>query len=316
MKKVSIVIPTFNEKDNILYAYSRVSNVISEFNGKYDFEIIFIDNCSTDGTRSILKQLCEKNSKVKLIFNAKNFGFTRSTYYGLLQSTGDCTVLLFCDMQDPPEIIIDFLKEWEKGYKIVVGIKKRSKENRFMYSIRSIYYKLINKIGEIDHIEQFTGFGLYDKDFIDVLRNLNDPMPYLRGIVAELGYERYEISYEQEKRKYGKTGFSFFKLYDVAMLGITSYSKVVMRCATIIGFGIAIISFLVGIVTIILKLLNWQYFDVGTAAIITGIFLMGSIQLFFIGLVGEYILNINTRVMDRPLVIEEERYNFDNKNIN
>jgi glycosyltransferase involved in cell wall biosynthesis len=310
MKKISIVIPTFNEEGNIHYAYEKVSKVMKTSCDNYDYEIIFIDNFSTDGTRSLLKDLCKKDSKVKVILNAKNFGFTRSTYYGMLQSTGDCTVLIFCDMQDPPELITDFIKQWEAGYKIVVGIKKRSQENRIMYAMRSAYYKLIKKIGEIDHIEQFTGFGLYDKSFIEVLRNLRDPMPYLRGIVAELGYERYEISYEQEKRKYGKSGFSFFKLYDVAMLGITSYSKVVMRCATIIGFSIAIISFLVAILTLILKLFNWDYFNVGMAAIITGIFLMGSIQLFFIGLVGEYILNINTRVMSRPLVIEEERINF------
>jgi glycosyltransferase involved in cell wall biosynthesis len=309
MKKISIVIPTFNEEGNIQYAYERVSNVLKKHDN-YEYEMIFIDNFSTDDTRRLLRDLSMNDPNVKVILNAKNFGFTRSTYYGLLQSTGDCTVLIFCDMQDPPEMITDFLKKWEEGFKIVVGIKRKSHENKIMYAFRSIYYKLIKKIGEIDHIEQFTGFGLYDNSFIRVLRNLKDPMPYLRGIVAELGYERYEISYEQDKRKFGKSGFSFFKLYDVAMLGITSYSKVVMRCATIIGFCIAIICFLVGILTVILKLFNWSYFNVGTAAIITGIFLMGSMQLFFIGLVGEYILNINTRVMDRPLVIEEERINF------
>ncbi len=310
MKKISIVIPTYNEEENIQYAYERVTNFMKNIIDKYSYEVIFIDNHSTDGTRKLLRELSKKDINVKVILNAKNFGFTRSTYYGLTQSTGDCTILIFCDMQDPPELISKFLEKWEEGYKIVVGIKKRSKENKLMYAVRGFYYRLIKKIGEIDHIEQFTGFGLYDKKFIEVLRNLRDPMPYLRGIVAELGYERFEVSYEQEKRKYGKSGFSFFKLYDVAMLGITSYSKVVMHCATIMGFCIAILSFFVGIITFIVKLINWDYFDVGTAAVIIGIFMMGSIQLFFIGLVGEYILNINTRVMDRPLVIEEERTNF------
>lgn len=314
MKKISIVIPTFNEEENIHYAYERVTNVLKK-QENYEYEIIFIDNFSTDGTRKLLRGLCKQDQNVKAILNAKNFGFTRSTYYGLIQSTGDCAILIFCDMQDPPELITEFLRKWEEGYKIVVGIKKRSQESKIMYAIRNAYYKLIKKIGEIDHIEQFTGFGLYDKKFIQVLRNLKDPMPYLRGIVAELGYERCEISYEQEKRKYGKSGFNFFKLYDVAMLGITSYSKVVMRCATIIGFSIAALCFMVGIITVILKLCNWQYFNVGTAAIITGIFFMGSIQLFFIGLVGEYILNINTRVMDRPLVIEEVRINFTDSDV-
>lgn len=313
MKKISIVIPTFNEEGNIQYAYDRVTDVM-RMNNQYDYEIIFIDNFSTDETRNLLRNLSIKDSKVKIILNARNFGFTRSTYYGLLQSTGDCTVLIFCDMQDPPELITEFLEKWESGYKIVVGIKKRSQENKLIYGLRGIYYKLIKKIGEIDHIEQFTGFGLYDKSFIQILKDLKDPMPYLRGIVAELGYERYDVLYDQEKRKYGKTGFGFFKLYDLAMLGITSYSKVVMRCATILGFGLALICFLIGTITLFLKLFNWQSYDVGTAAIITGIFFMGSLQLFFVGLLGEYILNINTRVMGRPLVIEEERINFeDNK---
>jgi len=310
MKTISVVIPTFNEEDNVNLAYKKVKKVFLEQLQEYRYEIIFIDNCSKDSTREIINKICSVDIDVKAIFNAKNFGFSKSTFYGLTQSTGDATILIFADMQDPPQLICDFVREWENGRKIVIGIKNKSKENKIMYFIRSCYYKMIAKIAEVEHINQFTGFGLYDKKFIEVLSKLDDPMPYLRGIVGELGYERREIFYEQQKREYGKSNFSFFKLYDVAMLGITSYSKVVMRIATILGSIASVISLLVALVTIVLKVIYWDKYPVGTAAILTGIFLIGSIQLFFIGLLGEYILNINTRVMKRPLVIEEKRINF------
>ena len=212
-------------------------------------------------------------------------------------------------MQDPAEIIPEFISQWEQGYKIVVGVKKRSKENHLMYWLRKCYYLVLKKTSEIDHIEQYDGFGLYDKSFLDVLRNLDDSLPYLRGIVAELGFARKDIFYTQNKRKYGKSHFDFFKLYDLAMLGITSYSKVVMRLATLLGFGVSIFSLLIAAFTFIYKLFNWDYYIVGNAAIAIGIFFFGAVQLFFIGLLGEYILNINTRILHRPLVIEERRIN-------
>lgn len=310
MKKISVVIPTYNENENIIYGYERVKKVFTDNLPDYDYEILFIDNYSRDGTRELLQILSTKDSHVKVILNARNFGWTRSSYYGILNTTGDCTVLLAADMQEPPEKICDFVREWENGYKIVIGIKSKSQESKFKYFLRNCYYKLINKIVDIEHIKQFMGFGLYDKDFVVVLQKLDDPIPYLRGIVAELGFTRKELQYTQEKRKKGKTHFSFFQMYDLAMLGITSYSKVLMRLATILGFALSIISFLVAIITAILKLLNIVDYPIGIAAISFGVFFFGAINLFFIGLLGEYVLSINTRVMKRPLVIEEKRINF------
>ena len=311
MKKISVLIPTYNEEKNIKIIHSRIKDLFVAELPNYHYEIIFIDNFSTDNSRQVIVDICSKDRKTKAIFNARNFGFVRSTFYGLIQATGDCTVLLFSDMQDPPELIVDFVRQWETGYKIVIGIKNKSKENKFMYLVRSAYYKLIEKIAEVEHIQHFTGFGLYDKSFIQVLSKLEDPAPYLRGIVSELGFGRKEIYYEQQKREHGISNFNFFKLYDIAMLGITSYSKVMMRLATILGFTTSIIGLIIAMITIVLKLLYWDKYPIGTAAILTGVFLMGSIQIFFVGFVGEYIININTRVLKRPLVIEEKRLNFD-----
>lgn len=318
MKKISFLIPTFNEEGNVEILSKEIIKNIEILNN-YDFEIVFIDNCSSDETRNKIINLCLENKKIKAIFNARNFGQIRSPFYGLTQCSGDAVILICADFQDPPEIILDFIKEWENGYKIVIGKKVESQENPIMYFFRTIYYKTIKKIAEVEQIEHFTGFGLYDKKFIEILRKLDDPMPYLRGIVAELGFERKEILYKQNKRKSGKTKNNFYSLYDFGMIGITSYSKVVMRLATIFGFFSSGISLLIAIVYLILKLMYWDLFSAGTAPILIGVFFLGSIQLFFIGLLGEYILNINTRVMKRPLVIEEERINFENnseENIN
>jgi glycosyltransferase involved in cell wall biosynthesis len=311
MKKISVVIPTYNEEENVTDIYQRVNHVLDGLEHDYDREILFIDNYSTDRTRALLTSLCQKDKRVKAIFNAKNFGFTRSTYYGLTQATGNCAILLFADMQDPPEVIPEFVSCWEQGYKIVAGVKNKSKESRVMYLVRQCYYSLVKKISEVEQIEQFDGFGLYDQSFLQVLKELHDPLPYLRGIVSELGFQRKDVTYEQEQRKKGKTKFNFLKLYDLAMLGITSYSKVIMRLATVSGFFIAIISLIIAAITFVMKLIYWNSFPVGTAAISIGVFFFGSIQLFFIGFLGEYVLNINTRVMQRPLVIEEKRINFE-----
>lgn len=309
-KIVSVVIPTYNEEENIHKIYNKVKQIFEIQLQNYDYRILFIDNCSTDESRNIIKKLAQENNRVQYIFNIKNFGFSKSTFYGLTQADGDCTVLLFADMQDPPENIVTFVKEWENGYKVVVGIKNKSTESRIMYFVRSVYYKFIDSITEISHIDHFTGFGLYDKSVIDIFRKVDDPMPYLRGIVAELAPECKKVYYEQQQRKYGKSSFDFMKLYDVAMLGITSYSKVLMRLATFIGFGIGIVSLIIACVTLILKLLHIIDYPVGTAATLIGVYFLGSMQLAFVGLLGEYIMNINIRTMKRPLVIEEERYNL------
>lgn len=310
MKKISILVPTFNEENNVLNMAETLDKMLKSLKN-YDYEIIFIDNYSKDDTRNILLKLCNDNKKIKSIFNAKNFGFTRSTFYGLTQTTGDCAILIFADFQEPPETILEFIREWENGAKIVIGKKIKSKENFIMSTIRKFYYKLMKLISDIDQIENFHGFGLYDKSFIDILRNLEDTEPYLRGIVAELGFNIKEVYYQHEKRKFGKSSFNFYKMYDLAMLGITSYSKIILRYATIFGFLFSIITFLIGTYTFIKKLIYWDNFPVGIAALMVGVFFIGSVQLFFIGLLGEYILNINTRIMKRPLVIEEKRINFD-----
>ena len=311
MKKISILIPTYNEEGNVIPLSQELVKLLENQLDKYDYEIIFIDNYSKDNTRALLIELCKKNKKIKAIFNAKNFGPFNSPYYGLCETQGDCTILLCADFQDPIEIIPKFIEEWNNGYKIVCGIKTTSKENKIMYFIRSLYYKIIKKMSDTDQIEHFTGFGLYDKSFIEVLRNLNDPSPFLRGIVAELGFERKDIEYEQAERKAGKTSYNFYKLYDAAMLSFTSYTKIGLRLATFSGFILSGLSIIVSLIYLVLKLVFWNEFSAGTMPILIGVFLFGSIQLFFIGLVGEYIININTRIMNRPLVIEEKRINFD-----
>ena len=310
MKKISVLVPCYNEEENIEPISQSIIKELEKLN-EYDYELVFIDNCSTDNTRKIIKKLCDKNNKIKAILNAKNFGQFNSPYYGLLQTTGDCTILMCADFQDPVEMIPKFVKEWENGYKVVIGIKNKSKENKLMYFLRSCYYKIIKKMSTTEQIEHFTGFGLYDKTFIDVLKQLEDPTPFLRGIVAEFAFKRKDIPYEQERRRAGKTHNNFYSLYDAAMLSFTSYTKVGLRLATIIGTLISLISFVVGIIYLILKLLYWDRFAAGTIPILIGMCFLGSIQLFFIGFLGEYILSMNSRIMKRPLVIEEERINFE-----
>jgi polyisoprenyl-phosphate glycosyltransferase len=310
MKKLSILVPCYNEEENVIPISEAIVHILKKDLSNYDYEIIFIDNCSQDTTREKLEEICKKNEKIKAIFNAKNFGQFNSPFYGLCQTTGDCTIPICCDFQDPVAMIPVFVKEWENGAKIVSGIKTSSKENKIMRFLRTIYYKLIKKMSDVEQIEHFTGFGLYDKSFIEVLRKLDDPTPFLRGIVAELGYKRKDIEYEQARRKAGKTSNNWYRLYDGAMLSFTSYTKIGLRLATIIGFILSGISFLVAILYLILKLIYWNSFPVGTIPILIGVFLFSSIQLFFIGLLGEYIMNINTRIMKRPLVVEEKRINF------
>ncbi len=311
MKTISIVIPCFNEEENVVPMSEAVVGLFQDKLKDYQYEIIFIENDSNDSTRVLLRDICEKNINIKVIFNAKNFGQFNSPYYGMLQSSGDCTVLLCCDFQDPVELIPDMVSEWENGSKLVIMQKKHSEENKFMYWIRSCYYKVIKKFSNVEQIEHFTGFGLYDKSFIDVLRSLDDPTPFLRGIVAELGYKIKIIPYTQQQRRGGKTHNNFNTLYDAAMLSFTSYTKVGLRAATFVGFGIAFLCVIIGIIYLILKFVFWDRFVAGTAPILLGMFFLGAVQLVFLGLVGEYILSINTRIMKRPLVIEEERINFD-----
>lgn len=313
MKTISVLIPTYNEEQNITPFVYQVKDLFRNELKAYDYEILIIDNCSTDGTCKIIEGLCREDKKVKAIFNAKNFGSLRSGFYGLIHTSGDCVVKIAADFQEPIETIPEMVKEWENGYPIVVGVKHKSKENKLKFLLRSTYYRIIKKYSSVEQIDQFTGFGLYDKSFIDVCRDLDDPYPYFRGIVAELGGRRKEVEYVQEKRRTGKSKYNWAALYDYGMLGITTYTKSFLRLATILGFAISVISVIIGIVFLILKLVFWNRYMAGIAPLIIGVFFLNAIELFFIGLLGEYVININTRVLHRPLVVEEKRLNFDDE---
>lgn len=311
-KMISIMIPCFNEVENVELMTKSIINVMAEALPQYDYEILIIDNASTDGTRDVIEKICEQNKKIKAIFNVTNFGQFNSPFYGMCQCSGDCVIPICCDFQDPVELIPVFVEKWEQGHKIVSGIKTSSKESGIMYFLRTCYYKLIKNMSDVKMIEHFTGFGLYDKTFIALLKQLDDPIPFVRGIVAEYGagFNMIEVEYEQQQRRAGKTHNNFYSLYDAAMLSITSYTKIGLRLATFLGFACSAISIIIAIMYTILKLANWHSFQAGTAPLTIGVFLIGGIQLFFIGLIGEYILNINTRVIHRPIVVEEKRINF------
>lgn len=311
MKTISVVVPCYNEEENVQAMADALREMFARDLPDYRYEILFIDNDSKDRTREIIRSLCAQDKDIKGIFNAKNFGQFNSPYYAMLQTTGDATVLMAADFQDPVEMIPKYVKEWENGYRIVIGIKKSSQENPLMYWLRGCYYKLIKKLSDVEQIEQFTGFGLYDRKFIQVMRELDDPTPFLRGIVAELGFRRKEIPYEQPKRRAGKTSNNFYRLFDAAMLSVTAYTKVGLRLATLLGLTVGCISLVIAVVYLILKLMFWDNFPAGMAPLLIVTCLLGSMQLFFIGLIGEYIMSINDRVKKRPLVVEDERLNFE-----
>lgn len=308
-KRITIVVPTYNEELNINNLYQRVSTIMSGYEDKYNYEILFVDNCSMDKTRELIMELAAKDSKIRAIFNARNFGYVRNVFYGLTQAEGDCAILLHADLQNPPELISEFIKYWEESYKLVVGIKRSSRESKILFAIKGIYYRFMNHISDTEMIEQLTDFGLYDRSFLNVLRSLDDPVPYFKGIVSELGFSMKRLEFTQDNRANGKSFTNFFKSYDYAMLGITSYTKI-LRAASWFGIFFGIASVIVAIVTCLSKLFGWQNFPTGVAAICVGVFLLGAIQLFFLGMLGEYVMNINTRILHRPLVIEETRIGF------
>ncbi len=309
--KISFLIPCYNEEENVVPMSKAIAEQMDTYLSSYDYDILFIDNCSTDNTRPLLEELCASNKRVKAIFNARNFGQFNSPFYGMCQTDGDCTISMCCDFQDPVEMIPSLVKEWENGYKIVCAVKKKSKENKFVRFLRSIYYKLVKKYSDVEQIEQFTGTGLYDKSFIEVLKNLDDPSPFLRGIVAELGYKRVEVSYEQQERKAGKTHNNFRTLYDAAMLSFTTYTKFPIRFITFMGVFFAGLFFVGGIVSIILHFC--AYHSMLFWGILSAIGFFSGLTLASIGVIGEYLLNVKTKINHRPLVIEEKRLNFDKK---
>ena len=307
--KISIVTPCYNEEFNVEPLYEKVKIEMAKLTN-YTYEHIFIDNYSTDNTLVKLKNIASVDKNVKIIVNARNFGHIKSPYYGMLQADGDVVISLVSDLQDPPELIPDFIKKWEEGYKIVVGVKEKSEENIIMFSIRKLFYKTIDRISDTSQIQNFTGFGLYDRQFMDVLRNIQEPYPYFRGLVSELGFSICQIPYLQPKRSKGNTKNNFFTLYDMAMLGFTSHSKVPLRMSSFIGFVVAFLSILIATIYLIYKILFWDNFQVGIAPLVIGFFFFGGVQLFFLGIIGEYISAILTQVKNRPLVIEKERINF------
>ena len=308
-KQISVVTPCYNEELNVEILYNEVKKIFVELK-KFRYEHIFIDNDSKDQTQAILRRLAARDSNVKVILNARNFGHIRSPFHALLQTTGDAAILMVADLQDPPQMIKDFIKKWEEGYKIVLGVKSESEENPIMFVIRKLYYNLVSRLSEIPLIKGFTGFGLYDKRIIDVLREIDDPYPYFRGLVCDIGFEQAHIEYTQPGRKRGVTKNNFYTLYDLAMLGITNHSKAPLRVATIAGFSMSLFSLLVAFGYLIYKLIFWSSFSLGTAPLVIGLFFFSSVQLFFIGIIGEYIGSIHTQVLKRPLVVEKERINF------
>jgi glycosyltransferase involved in cell wall biosynthesis len=314
MKSISIVTPCYNEEGNVKEVYAQVKAVIEQM-GNYTYEHIFIDNASKDNTLQLLKELASEDPNVKIIANSRNFGHIRSPYHALLQASGDAVILLVADLQDPPLMIKDFVLKWEEGFKVVLGVKTESEESFLMFGIRKMYYNFINRVSEIELTKNNTGFGLYDKKIIQILRDIDDPYPYFRGLISDIGFPSYKIEYLQPVRKRGITKNNFYTLYDIAMLGITNHSKIPLRLAAMLGFAMSAISFIVAILYLLAKIIFWSYFSVGLAPLVIGLFFFSSVQLFFIGIIGEYIGSIHTQVLKRPLVVEKERINFTNRDL-
>ena len=309
-KLITIVTPTFNEIDNVEELLRRIKASISHVD-QYNFEFLVIDNCSKDGTQEKLRELAAQDIRIKVILNARNFGHIRSPYYGILQSRGVATIYLASDLQDPPEMIPEFIAQWEKGYKLVMAIKPVSKNHLMMHALRKAYYRFIDKISDVEIIKDSTGFGLYDAEVLDKLRGINDPYPFLRGLICELGYEVKTIQFEQPQRLRGITKNNFYTLFDIAMLGMVSHSKVPIRIAALAGFLLGFLSILTAFVFLILKLVFWNSFPLGSAPMAIGLFFLCGVQLFFIGVLGEYIGSVHTYVQKRPVVVERERINFE-----
>jgi len=309
MKSISVVSGCFNEAGNVEELVARVVKVMAAL-PEYHYELIIIDNASTDGTQETLRRLAAENPRLKVILNARNFGHIRSPYHGMMQGTGDAVVYLASDLQEPPELLTDFVKKWEEGAKAVVAIKDSSDESPLFFAVRRLYYRLVERLAETKTIQNFTGFGLYDRVIMEYCRGLKDPYPYFRGLIAEVGLPVECVSYHQPLRTRGFTKNNLYTLYDIAMLGITNFSKVPLRIAAMLGFAMALLSLIVALVYFVYKLVFWYSLPVGTAPLVIGLFFFASVQLFFIGILGEYIGAIHTQVLKRPLVVEKERINF------
>lgn len=309
MPFVSVVTPCYNEEENVGELYQQIRSVMESL-PDYTYEHIYIDNASQDRTVEILREVARSDCRVKVIINNRNFGHIRSPYHAMMQAAGDAVVVMASDLQDPPSLLPKFIQKWEEGFPVVIGVKEKSEETPLFYFLRTIYYRLLASLSDVHLIEHFTGFGLYDRSVIEELKQLGDPYPYFRGMIADLGYRYAKVAYTQPKRKRGITKNNFFTLYDMAMLGITNHSRLPLRIATMMGFFSSLLSMLVALFYFVYKLLFWQNFSVGLAPLVIGLFFFGSVQLFFLGIVGEYVGAIYTQVQKRPLVIERERINF------
>lgn len=308
-KRISIVTPLYNEQDNVTELCDRIAAVMKAL--PYEYEHLCIDNCSTDATVEMLRTRAVSDPCLRIIVNTRNFGYIRSSYHALLQATGDAVVLIASDLQDPPEMIRDFVEKWESGFKTVMAVKPVSEESRIMFRLRGLYYRLITRISEVPLVQNATGSGLFDRVVLDVLRRLDDPYPYFRGLVCEIGFPVATVPFKQPRRVRGVTSQNFYSLYDTAMLGITKHSKVPLRIMTITGFGLAFVSLCIAVCYFVAKLLFWQSFVMGTAPLLIGLFFFGAVQMMFLGFLGEYIGAIQTQVRNLPLVVEAERINFD-----
>lgn len=309
MKKISLVSGCYNEEENLEELFRRVWAVIEKF-PQYEWEYVIIDNCSTDGTAAVLRKAAAAEPRLKVIFNTRNFGHIRSPYHGIMQARGDAVLYLASDLQDPPEFIEKFIPEWEGGWKVVAAIKNESEESPVFFAARRLYYKIVARLADVDLLRNFTGFGLYDREVIELLRDSDDPYPYFRGQISELGFPIARISFVQPRRKRGFSKNNFYTLFDVAMLGFTNHTKVPLRLASMAGFFMSMLCLVISMGYLVYKLFNWYNFTLGTAPVVVGLFFIGSVQLFFIGVIGEYIGAIHTKVTKRPLVVERERLNF------
>lgn len=310
MKKISIATGCYNEAGNLQELYDRLMKVLQQF-PQYDYEIIVADNCSTDGSQDILRKIAAKDKKFKVILNSNNFGQITSAYNAFLQTTGNASVIMCSDLQEPPEMVAEFIRQWEDGYKVVVAVKSRSRENPLMFLLRKCYYRLLAHISDSNEIIQnFTGFGLYDRKFMDALRLYKDPMPYFRGLVSEIGFKRATVEFVQERRRHGLTKNNFFRLYEYAMTGFVNHSKLPLRLAVFCGFCLSGFSLMIALAYFIYKLMFWDTFNLGLAPLVIGLFFFSAVQLIFIGIIGEYIGAIYTQVKNKPLAIEDEKLNF------
>jgi glycosyltransferase involved in cell wall biosynthesis len=310
MPFISVVTGCYNEEPNVRDLYGQVRAVVESLPG-YTYEHLFIDNASTDGTVAVLRELAAADSRVKVIVNTRNFGHLRSPHHAILQASGEAVIYIVADLQDPPELIREFVARWQEGYKVVVGVRAASAERPPMRWVRALYYTVIERLSEVPQVRNFTGFGLYDREVIEQVREIDDPYPYFRGLICDLGYCRAEITYSQPARAHGSTKNNLYTLYDLAMLGVTNHSKVPLRLATMAGFLLSILAIGVSLIYLLMKLMFWQTFNFGLAPVLIGIYFFGAVQLLFIGVMGEYVGSIHTQVYHRPLVVEKERINLD-----